>query len=211
MKNKLFYSLFILMATLSKSFSQDILVLTNKDSISVKIIEVTPKQVKYKMFDNQDGPTINTNKTKIISIIFENGVTQKISNIKQNDLYAEIGGSSFLGLNYERQLSSTPGVGVRAGMSWLWFNWYGIIGINYISTGNRSKKSFVDVGLSAAFLASSDRYLHEPGEDSTFLIPNIGYRKHTKYGIMWRINMAAWYNIDGGSFRFPGFSLGVHF
>lgn len=57
--------------------AQDLLVKTNGNIEKVKVLEVTVNEVKYKMWDNQDGPIFTVRQNQIISIKFENGLVQK--------------------------------------------------------------------------------------------------------------------------------------
>ncbi len=53
--------------------AQDILVLTNGDSIQAKITEITTKNISYKKFDYQDGPTIVVEIKNIKTIRYQTG------------------------------------------------------------------------------------------------------------------------------------------
>jgi len=54
-------------------FGQDIILLRTGEEIRAKVIEVTSTEVKYKRFDNQDGPNYVTSKSEIFMITYENG------------------------------------------------------------------------------------------------------------------------------------------
>lgn len=62
------------------SLCQDILVLKNGDEIKVKISEVLPDMVKYKKWDNQDGPMYSESKTNIFMIKYQNGSKDVFTN-----------------------------------------------------------------------------------------------------------------------------------
>jgi hypothetical protein len=55
------------------SFSQDIIVLKTGDEIKSKVLEVTPDLVKYKKWENQDGPIYSSNKSEVFMIKYING------------------------------------------------------------------------------------------------------------------------------------------
>ncbi|MBP5709625.1 MAG: hypothetical protein J6W84_01475 [Bacteroidales bacterium] len=59
--------------TLNILFAQDIIVTKDAQKISAKISEVDVDVIKYKKFDNLDGPTYTMSKAEISSIIYENG------------------------------------------------------------------------------------------------------------------------------------------
>jgi len=58
------------------SFAQDIIVTVdsqNESRIRAKVTEVTADSVKYKNFDNQDGPVYSLTKSVVSAIIYESG------------------------------------------------------------------------------------------------------------------------------------------
>ena len=55
------------------SFAQDIIRTKTGKDISAKVLEINDDEVSYKMFDNQEGPTIRIGTDKLYKIIFENG------------------------------------------------------------------------------------------------------------------------------------------
>jgi hypothetical protein len=63
---------FLMMLSFTLS-AQDILVLTNGDSIQTKITEVTNKTISYKKFNYQDGPTVVVEIKNIKTIQYETG------------------------------------------------------------------------------------------------------------------------------------------
>jgi hypothetical protein len=61
------------------SFSQDVISKRNGEDIEVKIIEVGITEVRYKKFDNLDGPIFVIEKAQIIRISYENGTKDEFS------------------------------------------------------------------------------------------------------------------------------------
>jgi hypothetical protein len=59
--------------TTSLCFSQDMITKKSGEDIQVKVIEVTTTEVKYKKFDNLNGPTFTILKSDILMIRYENG------------------------------------------------------------------------------------------------------------------------------------------
>ena len=217
MKKKMLISLFTLLAVAVKSFSQDMLTKTNRDTLFVKIIEVGDKEIKYKLFNYPDGPTIIANKTEIKSIKFQNGSTYFIDKQKQNFVYFELGGSSFLGINYERQLNATPGLGFRVGLGkgalvegLLGGETTLTLGLNYLFSSN-NHKSFFDVGasFSTVIAVPEDSFFSEE-VGFFYLSPSVGFRQHTKNGLMWRISITPLYDFEEIA-PFVGISIGKQF
>lgn len=59
--------------------AQDLLVKTNGDILKVKVIEFAVKEVKYKQYDNLDGPTYSISNSEVTSVQLENGTIHKPS------------------------------------------------------------------------------------------------------------------------------------
>jgi len=76
------------------SFSQDIIILNNGNEITTKLTEITPTELKYKKFDNIEGPTITILKSDVFMIKYSNGEKELIKSIdvkkeiKIDDYYA---------------------------------------------------------------------------------------------------------------------------
>ncbi|QMW05344.1 hypothetical protein [Spirosoma foliorum] len=68
----------ILTCNCINSIAQDILKFKNGDELKVKVQEITPAEIKYKRFDNPNGPMITILKSTATSIQYENGVVEKI-------------------------------------------------------------------------------------------------------------------------------------
>lgn len=73
-------------------FSQDTIVKVNGEIIQAKVTEITFSEVKYKRFDNLNGPTIIDAKHDVLEIIYENGtkkyITEEERKIDSTNMYA---------------------------------------------------------------------------------------------------------------------------
>jgi len=58
--------------------AQDIISLKDGSTIQAKVLEINPAEIKYKRFDNQDGPLIIISAANVISIKYPNGVVDVI-------------------------------------------------------------------------------------------------------------------------------------
>lgn len=70
MKNLL--TLLLLVISCS-AFSQDIITLADGRTVKAKILEISPETIRYKKFDNQDGPTFAVPITEITKVRYANG------------------------------------------------------------------------------------------------------------------------------------------
>ena len=64
---------FIVVFIGTSSFSQDVIILKDNFKMEVKVIEITTSMVKYKRFDQQDGPLRNVAISEVKEIIYEDG------------------------------------------------------------------------------------------------------------------------------------------
>ncbi len=110
---KLLICLAIYFASISVQ-AQD--VLTKKDGIDIqaKVLEVTTTEVKYKKFDNLNGPTFTLLKSELLMVRYENGTkdifnqtntSNVVSNNTMNDDNACINGKQDANKNYTGQSS----------------------------------------------------------------------------------------------------------
>jgi hypothetical protein len=58
---------------LTLSYGQDVLIKRTGDEVQTKVLEITPTEIKYKRFDNLEGPTISILKADVFMIKYENG------------------------------------------------------------------------------------------------------------------------------------------
>lgn len=79
-KLTLVFTLFII----SFGFSQDLITLKSGQDISAKIIEVGINEIKYKKFDNIDGPTFTISKSDVLITRYKNG-TKDIYNVENKE------------------------------------------------------------------------------------------------------------------------------
>jgi hypothetical protein len=65
-------------------FCQDIIFKTNGDEISAKVIEISPTEIKYKRFENPEGPNYIIDKNQVLMIKYENGNKDIFNNSANN-------------------------------------------------------------------------------------------------------------------------------
>ena len=79
--------LFITLISISNfSYAQDVLTKRSGDDIISKILEVTTTEVKYKKFDNLNGPTFTILKSDLLMIRYENGTKDVFNSEKKLDV-----------------------------------------------------------------------------------------------------------------------------
>ncbi len=60
------------------SYGQDLILTKTSDIIQAKILEVTSNEIKYKKHNNPNGPIFSLEKSKVVSITYENGEKELI-------------------------------------------------------------------------------------------------------------------------------------
>lgn len=70
---------FLALVASTTTFAQDNLIKLDGTEIEVKVVEVDVTSVKYKRFDNLDGPTYSIDKSKFFMIQYENGTKDMFS------------------------------------------------------------------------------------------------------------------------------------
>ncbi|MCX6295159.1 MAG: hypothetical protein NTX97_03660 [Bacteroidetes bacterium] len=81
MKTKLFFIVTFAFLSMGKiSRGQDTIVKQNQEVILAKITEISSSEIKYKRFDNIDGPVYSITKTAITKIKFSNGKVEEMKN-----------------------------------------------------------------------------------------------------------------------------------
>ena len=69
-----------------KAYSQDLIIKKNGDNIKCKVIEISLTEVKYKKFENIDGPIYTLLSKEIESIKYENGTKDIFNGYKKNKI-----------------------------------------------------------------------------------------------------------------------------
>ncbi len=68
-----YIALFLACFSAAGAFSQDQLFRKDNSKTEVKILEVTPNEIRYKLFTYQDGPIITVLKSEVALVIYQNG------------------------------------------------------------------------------------------------------------------------------------------
>ncbi|GAA3998328.1 hypothetical protein GCM10022408_06400 [Hymenobacter fastidiosus] len=74
MNRFLLFTLFSLLASTAQA--QDLLTKKNGDEVLVKVLEITPLEVRYKRTDNLDGPLITVRRSEVFMIRYANGTKE---------------------------------------------------------------------------------------------------------------------------------------
>jgi hypothetical protein len=61
------------------SQAQDILTFKNGNDLKVKVQEITPQEIKYKRYDNLNGPVITILRNSATAVLYENGTLENLA------------------------------------------------------------------------------------------------------------------------------------
>jgi len=73
---KKFFLILLSVVFINALHAQDFIIKKNGDEISAKVQEVGTTEIKYKKFDNQDGPNYSILKTEVFMIKYANGTKE---------------------------------------------------------------------------------------------------------------------------------------
>lgn len=77
---KIVFFIIVGIATINLAQSQDIIFLIDGSEINSKVYEITPEFIKYKIFDDLDGPLRNIHIKDVFKIKYENGRQEMFNN-----------------------------------------------------------------------------------------------------------------------------------
>lgn len=84
MKNSILFIL-LSIAYINNCFSQDLITKKNGEDLKVKVLEVNITEIKYKKFENLNGPIFSILKSEVLIIRYENG-TKDIFNFENKEI-----------------------------------------------------------------------------------------------------------------------------
>lgn len=64
--------------------AQDVIVMKDQTTVMSKVLEITSTEIKYKNWNNQDGPTYSVLRSEVVSINYENGEVENVDGTTNN-------------------------------------------------------------------------------------------------------------------------------
>ncbi len=106
-------SLLVLLCTLSYSAisAQDIIMKKNADEIQAKVTEIGTTEIKYRKWDNLNGPVYTIPVDEVFVIKYENGTTDKFADLSATESRPKTSGKF---PKYQGEIAVGYGVGVGA-------------------------------------------------------------------------------------------------
>jgi hypothetical protein len=121
----------------------------------------------------------------------------------KNDIYLEAGGwGGFGSINYERQLTKNPGIGIRLGLGFYTENaFYATIPVGLVYLFETKKPgTFWEAGMGMTWMREDGKFFDNEfmGVDIydkyTNVNMSVGFRKHTARNVMWRAQVGGLFN-----------------
>lgn len=198
----LFFSLFLFFVTNTNLYSQDVIVLTDGEEIEANVVEITTETIKFRIFQNPQGPLRNIRINDVFMIIYEDGSRESFSSSMSNTRGNARGNvSSPTGVNTDSGSQNYTGIGFGYGNS------FGGLGISLnIVTGDDSKLGF---HVGGGYFPAGDTFLFAGGlrfylTDDLFL--------NGQFGSFGTINTfqsgSGSFEIDGGTLYGPSLLIG---
>lgn len=78
------FATLILLCITGMATAQDVIVMKDQSTIMSKVLEITSTEIKYKKWNNQDGPTYFIDRSEVTSINYENGEVENFSETTDN-------------------------------------------------------------------------------------------------------------------------------
>lgn len=69
------------------AMAQDVIVKTDQTTVLSKVLEISSTEIKYKKWGNLDGPTYSISRSEVVSINYENGEVETLSDKPTSQMY----------------------------------------------------------------------------------------------------------------------------
>jgi hypothetical protein len=132
---------------------------------------------------------------------------------RTNTFYFEMAGSGIvLSINYEKQISDIPGVGLFIGVGLGGYLPAIPMGVKYL-IDLKNERSFIEIGSG---ITLAERGVWDPDHQNqpgarhikAAFVPTVGYRHHSRSGFMWRMNYTPVFSTYRDIPVFAGISVG---
>ena len=221
MKIKIYIGILLVFICILNTRAQDKIYKTTGEVIAAKIIEIGASEIKYRVFDNLNGPIYNIQKQQVIKIIYENGKTEIYENSidlpeakekRGQNVFVELGGQGLVfTANYDTRFSNKRnGIGARIGIGAIGAEGGSIvtipIALNYL-LGNENK--FFEMSVGATYLKGE--LLDETGSTIIGTMSFMYRLQPEKSGFSYRVGFTPIFNENFFIPYYFGLSLGYTF
>jgi len=150
--------------------AQDVLYLKSGFEVQVKVYEIGKKEIKYKKYNNLDGPVYTADIKNIKSIKYQNGEEETFEPIKGNKSFEIL--PNAMSVNYGELLSGRVGlaytrifkskkIGIKVPVSFNFSNYYSFntvkyysgVDLNFYPLGQKKLTYYTGLGLRAGLMS----------------------------------------------------------
>lgn len=207
--------------------AQDKIYRTDGEVIEAKVLEIGNQEIKYKLFNNLNGPQYNIYKSAVSKIIYENGTSDsftitdsksKVADGKRaQNVFVEIGAQGLLfTANYDTRFSKKRnGIGGRVGFGLLGADGVTLftlpVSLNYLLGDG---KNFFEIGLGATYASLDENSDSEIFGSGSTVIGTMAFMyrlQPVNSGFSFRGGFTPVFNSSGFIPYYAGISLGYTF
>ena len=204
--NKILFAAIFATSTLSLN-AQDILVRKGGEVENVKVLEVSPTEVKYKKSNNEDGPVFVEKRSNLYSVKFQNGEVQtfndKPESTETSSYYSEYAKEKKFSNEIDLYLGAGWGIGYQFRREFNPYIGWNIFGISYMSEFTNPKECGLVNFKLLGVRGNTPSYKWFRGYADLCL----GYTLEYGYGVYHHFGM----NLNLGVQVHKSFAFGCHF
>ena len=134
--NKILFAAIFATSTLSLN-AQDVLVRKGGEVENVKVLEVSPTEVKYKKSNNEDGPVFIEKRSNLYSVKYKNGEVQtfndKTEATETSSYYSEYGKKKKYTNEFNLYIGTGWGIGYQPRIEFNPYVGCNVLGISYVA------------------------------------------------------------------------------
>ena len=86
---RVLFSAIVMLAFMGTAIAQDVITTKDGNDIQAKILEVTNAEIKYKKFNNPDGPIFTLKKSEVLIVRYQNGENEVFDKTPQATHFTE--------------------------------------------------------------------------------------------------------------------------
>ena len=87
---KRWFTTLFLLCIAGRVMAQDVIVKKDQSTVMSKVLEITNTEIKYKNWNNLDGPTYSISRSEVANINYENGEVESFSETQSSQQYMQL-------------------------------------------------------------------------------------------------------------------------
>lgn len=158
----LFFLSIIYLLCSNNTIAQDLIIKKNNETIKAKILEIGTTEIKYKLYDSPDGPTITINKRDVKSMKIEgqNGKSDKVMTEQIDPM--SVGNGAILDKTSSLKFHFFSPLTKKLAFSYEWmirpgFNWE--TGLGIVGPGTSIMDEFTNLNPRGVYIRTGPKFL----------------------------------------------------